>query len=83
MSNGLILGAELHVRAFCYVIDEKSEIFARVIMIGLTAGTQKFRNTQLQSIDRVKLLFKYYEMEMYTLRFWYCSDLFLCKINVA
>lgn len=44
MSNGLILGADLHVRAFCYVIGEKSEIFAQIITAGLTAGTRKFRN---------------------------------------
>jgi len=44
MSNGLILGTDLHVRAFCYVIGEKSEIFARIITAGLTAETQNFRN---------------------------------------
>lgn len=44
MSNGLILGADLHVRAFCYVIGEKSEIFTQIITAGLTAGARKFRN---------------------------------------
>jgi len=43
MSNGLILGADLHVRVFCYVIGGKSEIFATIITAGLTVETRKFR----------------------------------------
>lgn len=39
MSNGLILGADLHVRAFYYVIGEKSEIFVLIITAVLTVGT--------------------------------------------